>query len=323
MKYANIPAKVPVPFANSGSKNAIPTASQIGITAGAASLTDGFPPLTFTPVAAGGVPPSGKDFNGILNLLSENTQWSNAGAFYSFDSSFASTIGGYPKGAVVLRSDGGGFWQSTVDDNTTDPETSTASGWVPIMEVPTVATGSGAAYVVADSVGSYVSGATYSFVANVANTGTATVDFGAGAISIVLLGGGTPAAGDIAPNSVVELRYDGTNFVLQNPVPARQSQLGSLFTTITDETANRALSTTYTNSSNKPIYINVSATSSSTGAAFTLSATINGTVFDGSSENGANQTEYAAVSAIVPAGATYSAAASSGTPTLTKWVELT
>lgn len=132
MKLANVPTKVPLPFANSGSKNAIPTASQIGITPGAASLTDGFPPLTFTPLAAGGIPPAGADFNGILNLLSANTQWNNAGAFYPYDSTFSTSIGGYPEGAILSRADGTGFWLSTEDDNTTDPETDTSGAWVPI-----------------------------------------------------------------------------------------------------------------------------------------------------------------------------------------------
>lgn len=75
MQASNIPSKVPLPFANSGTKNAIPTASQIGVTPGAASLTDGFPPLTMTPLASGGVPPAGADFNGILNLITAIQQW--------------------------------------------------------------------------------------------------------------------------------------------------------------------------------------------------------------------------------------------------------
>lgn len=324
MKYSDLPSKIPVPFANSGSKNTIPTASQIGVTAGAASLTDGFPPLTFTPIAAGGVPPSGKDFNGIFNLLSQNTRWTNAGAFYSYDASFSSDVGGYPKGAIVLRSDGGGFWLSTTDDNTTDPESSSASGWAPIVNrVPSVSTGTASAYVVADKVGTYTSGATYDFVPHIDNAGAGTVDFGAGAVSIVLVSGGNPAAGDISANSVTHLRYDGTHFVLQNPTAATVSQLNAataLFTTVTDQTANRSLATNYTNSSSKPIYVNVSATGT---APLTLSATVDGIVIDGSSENGNQATEYVASSVIVPPGSTYSVDASAGTATLSKWVEIT
>lgn len=138
MQLSNTPAKLVLPFANAGAKNTIPTASQIGITAGAASLTDGFPPLTRTPIAAGGVPPSGLDMNGILYALSAALRWANAGGGYVYDGTFAadSNVGGYPKGARVLRSDGAGYWLNTIDGNTVDPESVTVNqaqiaGWVP------------------------------------------------------------------------------------------------------------------------------------------------------------------------------------------------
>lgn len=138
MQLSNAPGKLLLPFANAGAKNTIPTASQIGITAGAASLTDGFPPLTRTPIAAGGVPPSGLDMNGILYALSAALRWANAGGGYVYDGTFAADInvGGYPKGARVLRSDGAGYWLNTIDSNTVDPESVTVNaaqvaGWVP------------------------------------------------------------------------------------------------------------------------------------------------------------------------------------------------
>lgn len=135
MQLINAPGKLVLPFAASGAKNAIPVASQIGIVAGAASLTDGFPPLTRTPLAAGGVPPSGLDMNGIIYELSAILRWANAGAGYVYDGTFAadSNVGGYPKGARVLRSDGLGYWFNTADNNTTDPEGAgaVAAGWVP------------------------------------------------------------------------------------------------------------------------------------------------------------------------------------------------
>lgn len=135
MQLTNAPGKLVLPFAASGAKNAIPVASQIGIVAGAASLTDGFPPLTRTPLAAGGVPPSGLDMNGIIYELSAILRWANAGAGYVYDGTFAadSNVGGYPKGARVLRSDGLGYWFNTTDNNTTDPEGAgaVAAGWVP------------------------------------------------------------------------------------------------------------------------------------------------------------------------------------------------
>lgn len=136
MNLSNAPSKLVLPFANSGSKNTIPVASQIGITDGAASLTDGFPPLTMTPKSAGGVPPIGRDMNGILYAMSAAMRWANAGGGYVYDSSFATNtnVSGYPKGARILRSDGVGYWMNTSDGNTTDPE-SGGSGWYPDFTV--------------------------------------------------------------------------------------------------------------------------------------------------------------------------------------------
>ena len=130
MQLSDKPSQLTIPFANSGTRTAIPTPSQIGITAGAASLTDGFPPLTRTPIAAGGVPPSGADMNGILYQMSAADRWANVGGGYPYDSTYATAIGGYPKGARVVRTDGIGYWLNTADNNTTDPEAGGA-GWVP------------------------------------------------------------------------------------------------------------------------------------------------------------------------------------------------
>ena len=125
------PSKFGVVWNNSDiNRNTIPVASQIGITAGLASYTDGFPPLTMTPVASGGIPPFGQDFNGIFYAVTSALQWIQAGASYPYDSAFQTTIGGYPAGALVQRSDGLGWWLNTVANNTTAPE-SGGAGWVP------------------------------------------------------------------------------------------------------------------------------------------------------------------------------------------------
>lgn len=129
MQASNAPSKSAVPFAQSGTKNTIPVASQIGVTPGAASFTDGFPPLTMTPLAAGGVPPYGADFNGILNFLSAAVRWAQAGGGYPYDGAFSTAVGGYPRGARVLSADGTGAWRSISDNNTTDPDAGGA-GWV-------------------------------------------------------------------------------------------------------------------------------------------------------------------------------------------------
>jgi hypothetical protein len=76
--------------------------------------------------------------NGILYALSAALRWANAGGGYIYDGTFAadSNVGGYPKGARVLRSDGAGYWLNTIDGNTVDPESVTVNaaqvaGWVP------------------------------------------------------------------------------------------------------------------------------------------------------------------------------------------------
>jgi hypothetical protein len=125
------PSKFGVVWNNSDiNRNTIPVASQIGITAGLASYTDGFPPLTMTPVASGGIPPFGQDFNGIFYAVTSALQWIQAGASYTYDSTFQTTIGGYPAGALVQRSEGLGWWLNTVANNATAPE-SGGAGWVP------------------------------------------------------------------------------------------------------------------------------------------------------------------------------------------------
>ncbi|MBS3894718.1 pyocin knob domain-containing protein, partial [Serratia marcescens] len=126
MKRSEVPTKHALPFAISGKRNAIPKSSD---TAGVASLTSGFPDETMVPIIAGGIPPDGKDMNGVLHELSAMGRWANAGAEYTFDPDFSSAIGGYPAGARLLSSDGKSVFISAVDDNTADPETA-SNQWV-------------------------------------------------------------------------------------------------------------------------------------------------------------------------------------------------
>lgn len=133
MKGSDIPSKFQIPFANSAGgsyKRVVPFASQIGINDGWASLTDGFVPLNFQPIAAGGIPPFGQDMNGILNQATAWTRWQNAGGTVPYEATFQTAIGGYPVSAVVASATTSGlFWYSTVDDNATNPDTGGA-GWL-------------------------------------------------------------------------------------------------------------------------------------------------------------------------------------------------
>ena len=133
MQSTNIPTKIPLPFANSagaGYITAIPVTSQIGIVDGRASLHDGFPPLNFTAISSGGIPPFGADVNGILFESTAILQWQQAGGFFPYDSAFSAYVGGYPKGAVIQAAAFAGFWTSTSENNTTNPDTGGA-GWIP------------------------------------------------------------------------------------------------------------------------------------------------------------------------------------------------
>ena len=129
MQLANAPSQIVEPFAVNGSKNVIPVPSQVAITPGAASYDDGFPLLCDTPVNEGGIPPSMQDMNGILNEISAVSQWTNAGGLFVYNSAFSAAIGGYPNGAMLLQASGAGYWRSSVDNNTSDPDTG-GEGWV-------------------------------------------------------------------------------------------------------------------------------------------------------------------------------------------------
>ncbi|CAE6857567.1 hypothetical protein R75461_07800 [Paraburkholderia nemoris] len=128
------PPPMPVPFALNGAKNAIPQASQISVTPGAASFNDGFPPLTMTDPLAGGIPPFGRDMNGILYLISQTTWWKQAGGSFVYNAQFANdpNVGGYPAGAMLLRADLASFWFNLAEHNTTSPDVTDGSsqGWV-------------------------------------------------------------------------------------------------------------------------------------------------------------------------------------------------
>ena len=134
MQNNSQPKLIPIPFASNGAKQDIPNSSQIGVAAGRASYPDGFPPLTRTPLAAGGVPPFGTDFNGILNDITAALRWSQSGSGYPYNAQFNTAISGYPKGACIPLSSLDGYWLNTVDANASSPEVSGAgsTGWVPL-----------------------------------------------------------------------------------------------------------------------------------------------------------------------------------------------
>lgn len=137
MQTSDLPTLIPVPFAESGTKNTIPTTPPT--TPGLASLQTGFPPVTMTPIVAGGIPPSGADFNGILNLISATARWAQAGGGYRYNAGFSTAVGGYPRGAMVLKANFSGYWLNTLENNTSDPDAGGA-GWTDLSSPPDAST---------------------------------------------------------------------------------------------------------------------------------------------------------------------------------------
>lgn len=143
MKASDIPLRFTKVFgqdAGGAYIRTVPVASQIGVTDGAASFTDGFPPLTMTPQIAGGVPPFGRDENGIINIITKWNQWGQAGAAVPWDSTFSAAISGYPAGAVVSAATFGYFWFSLIDDNTSNPDIGGAN-WASFSTLGSFTTG--------------------------------------------------------------------------------------------------------------------------------------------------------------------------------------
>jgi hypothetical protein len=135
MQQSDLPTRFPIPFAASAGASYIRTVPKDPVTPtttdAPASLTEGFPPECFQPEASGGIPPNGKDFNGILNQITAALRWLAAGGPAIFNSDFSTAIGGYPKGAILTSTASDGvLWQSTANNNTTDPDSGGAANWV-------------------------------------------------------------------------------------------------------------------------------------------------------------------------------------------------
>ena len=91
------PPIIPVPFAANGQKNAIPqNASAVG--SANASWDQGFPGITMIAKQAGGKPPLGKDFNGVLNQLSSNAYFAQSGCVYAWSNTLNYLAGSHVQG---------------------------------------------------------------------------------------------------------------------------------------------------------------------------------------------------------------------------------
>ena len=118
------PDLIPEPFAQSGDKNTIPLERAIADPVYRASWKVGFPPDTRIPKDLGGEAPDGLDFNGLFNALSQAVVFLQKGNAYQFDASLAP----YPIGALVRSNDNLTTYQSTVPNNSNNPN-SNMTGW--------------------------------------------------------------------------------------------------------------------------------------------------------------------------------------------------
>lgn len=88
------------PFAENGDKNIITDSAPV---TGRASLSEGFPPETQTPLAAGGTPPYRVDHNGVLYMMSSAVYWAERGGMRSWNQTVA-----YSQPAIIWHNND--FW---------------------------------------------------------------------------------------------------------------------------------------------------------------------------------------------------------------------
>ena len=123
---ATKPPVIPEPFAQGGDFTVIPDTTG---SPGRASWSLGFPPVTMEAEIAGGIPPDGRDFNGLGNALSANLFYIQAGQPYVYDVNISTAVGGYGLGAVIGSSDGATLWYNTLNGNTVNPD-GAGTNWV-------------------------------------------------------------------------------------------------------------------------------------------------------------------------------------------------
>ena len=230
MQDSGIPTKITIPWANSAGGSyvrAIPNTSQIGITNGAASFPDGFPPNCFVPIFSGGSWPFGQDTNGILRQITQWLRWSQAGGPIAYDATFQSAVGGYPSGAIVASvAYPGTVWLSTADNNTTNPDTG-ETGWVAQSGVPVqVAAGTANALTTSfvPTIGATV-GPTVAVKVGTTNTGAATFN----GVSIVNPDGTALTAGQLVAGGIATLVGAGTAWCLVSIGGALPASIAGLF----------------------------------------------------------------------------------------------
>ena len=280
------PDLIPEPFAQSGDKNPIPLERAITDPIYRASWKAGFPPDTRLPKDLGGEAPDGLDFNGVLNILSQAVVFLQKGNAYQFDVSMAP----YPIGALVRSNDNLTTYQSTVPNNSNNPN-SNMTGW-------RVYNGSG---FIVDNLTTNDSAKALS-----AAQGKALQDNKLGKTENAVSATKLQTARTI--NNVL---FDGTANI--------NLPLLGYGQTWQDVTGSRASGITYTNDTDKPIMISVIATGRDATVTIYVGSVLvakQTDIYDGPSNASTGST-------IVPAGATYRVISTNKYGvSITSWVEL-
>ncbi|MBO7732878.1 MAG: hypothetical protein J6S67_10005 [Methanobrevibacter sp.] len=123
MQSLTQPTALLKPFAENGDKNTIPVTNSDSSNPQLADLTNGFPPITSLEPADGGLPAERKDFNALGYLTTLYDYFYQAGGTFTYNSTIASAIGGYPLGARLWYTNSNGITmilRSTVANNSYD-----------------------------------------------------------------------------------------------------------------------------------------------------------------------------------------------------------
>ncbi len=105
-KLPNHPTIIPIPFAENGNKNVLPE-SPASSTSNLASWSYGFPDITRKDKSDGGLPPSGKDFQGIFYTLSEHAYYQQSGGVYLWSNKVNYNVGSIVR---IVDSSGACHW---------------------------------------------------------------------------------------------------------------------------------------------------------------------------------------------------------------------
>lgn len=311
------PDLIPVPFAQDGDKNPIPLERIISDPVSRATWLKGFPPDTRIPKEVGGEAPDGLDFNGLFNALSQAVVFLQKGNAYQFDAALAP----YPIGALVRSNDNLTTYQSTVPNNSNNPN-SNMSGWRVYNSSTFVVdnlTTNDSAKALSAAQGKALQDNKLEANKVGASNGVASLDANTKVPIAQLPNASTTAIGAVQLNNTL------TSVSTSQAATAAQAkvlndQAFGVGQTWQDVTSSRSIGSTYTNNTGKPIQLSILlGDTNNASPAITLiigGVTVLDTIYDTGSNFGILLVNY-----IIPIGATYRINGTNGANIKT-WAEL-